>query len=307
MDPDLYTQMLTMEKKRSVRILSPAKINLFLQIIGKRPDGYHDLASLMCCISLYDEIVIKVGARGTSIVCSHPEVPQNETNLAYRAATLFLDTLKTSDGAEIILDKQIPVAAGLGGGSSNAAGVLLGLNHYFGDPFSRDQLMTMGLSLGADVPFFIFQKPALATGIGEKLEAYSGLPSNHILLVNPGVKVSTAEIYRNLNLRLTKCKKKLTNALLKNRGFDAALHLCNDLETVTASTYPEIHTIKEQLINYGALGALMSGSGPSVFGIFSDVETARNARDALARNTDWRLYLADLILDSGMRLYPFPY
>ena len=291
-----------MDNIRSLRILTPAKINLFLQIIGKRPDGYHDLNSLMCCISLYDEIVIHVGNWDTSIVCDQHDVPQDTSNLAHRAATLFLDTLKTSQGAEIILRKHIPMAAGLGGGSSNAAGVLLGLNHHFGDPFSRNQLMAMGLSLGADVPFFIFQTPALASGIGETLEAYPGLPANHILLVNPGFTVSTAEIYRNLNLRLTNCKKKITNALLKNRGFDAALHLCNDLETVTASTHPEIHSIKEKLTNYGALGALMSGSGPSVFGIFLEAETARHARDALARNSDWWVYLADLIVDSGIRV-----
>jgi 4-diphosphocytidyl-2-C-methyl-D-erythritol kinase len=289
-------------KKRSLRVLTPAKINLFLHIIGRRRDGYHDLASLMCCISLFDEVIMNFGVRGTSIVCSHPDVPENETNLAHRAASLFLDAMKLNDGVQIVLDKQIPVAAGLGGGSSDAAGVLLGLNHHFGEPFSRDQLMRMGLSLGADVPFFIFQKPALATGIGENLQAYSGLPRHHIILVNPGFKVSTAEIYRNLNLRLTKCKKKLTNALLKNRGFDAALHLCNDLETVTASAHPEIHTIKEQLKNRGALGALMSGSGPSVFGIFAGVESARSARDALASDTHWRLYLAEMVVDSGIRL-----
>ena len=291
-----------MVNNRSLRIFTPAKINLFLQITGKRSDGYHDLSSLMCCISLYDEMIIHVDDRDISVVCDHPDVPQNETNLAHRAATLFLDTLETSQGVEIVLKKRIPVAAGLGGGSSNAAGVLLGLNHHFGQPFSRNQLMAMGISLGADVPFFIFQKPALATGIGETLEAYCGLPANQILLVNPGFTVSTAEIYRNLNLRLTKCKKKFTNAHLKKSGFDAALHLCNDLETVTASIYPEINSIKEQLINYGALGALMSGSGPSVFGIFSEVETARHARDALSRDTDWWLYLADLIVDSGIRI-----
>ncbi|MBW2410550.1 MAG: 4-(cytidine 5'-diphospho)-2-C-methyl-D-erythritol kinase [Deltaproteobacteria bacterium] len=291
-----------MKHKRPLRILAPAKINLFLQIIGKRADGYHDLASLMCCVGLYDEIIISVGKHDTSVVCEHPEIPRDESNLAHRAATLFLDKLKTNQGAEIILKKRIPVAGGLGGGSSNAAAVLLGLNHHFDEPFSRDQLMAMGLALGADVPFFIFQKPALATGIGEILEAYTGLAPYHILLVNPGFSVSTAEIYRNLNLRLTKCKKKITNALLKNRGFDAALHLCNDLETVTASTYPEIHSIKEQLIKYEALGALMSGSGPSVFGIFSEIETARSARDALTRNSGWQVYLADLIVDSGIRV-----
>ena len=289
-----------MDNIRSLRIFAPAKINLFLQIVGKRQDGYHDLASLMCCINLYDEIDIRVGNQETSIVCEHPDVPRDESNLAHRAATLFLEKLETSQGAEIIIKKRIPVAGGLGGGSSNAAAVLLGLNQCFDEPFSRDQLMAMGLALGADVPFFIFQKPALATGVGEILEAYTGLAPYHILLVNPGFTVSTAEIYRNLNLRLTKCKKKITNALLKNRRFDAALHLCNDLETVTASTYPEIHSIKEQLLKYEALGALMSGSGPSVFGIFSEAETARNARDALVRNTGWQVYLANLIVDSGL-------
>jgi 4-diphosphocytidyl-2-C-methyl-D-erythritol kinase len=291
-----------MEKKSSLRIFTPAKINLFLQINARRADGYHDLASLMCCISLYDEILVEISDRATSVACSHPGVPQNETNLAHRAATLFLDALKTNAGAKIVLKKNIPVAAGLGGGSSNAAGILLGLNQYFGDPFSRDQLMHMGLSLGADVPFFIFQKPALATGIGEILEAYSGLPSHHILLANPGFTVSTAEIYRNLNLRLTKCKKKLTNALLKNRGFDAALHLCNDLETVTASSYPEIKTLKDQLINCGALGALMSGSGPAVFGLYDDIEKARQAKAALSRKVDGQLFLAEILVDSGITM-----
>jgi 4-diphosphocytidyl-2-C-methyl-D-erythritol kinase len=194
------------------------------------------------------------------------------------------------------------VAAGLGGGSSNAAGVLWGLNHHFGNPFTTDELISMGLSLGADVPFFLFQKPAIATGIGEKLQAYCGLDSFHILLINPGFTVSTSEIYRKLNLRLTKCKKKNTNTLLKSGGFDVGLHLCNDLETVTASTYPQIDFVKAQLINHGALGALMSGSGPSVFGIFSDVEKAKSVRDALSHNTQWRLYLADMILDSGIRI-----
>ena len=126
-----------MVNNRSLRIFTPAKINLFLQITGKRSDGYHDLSSLMCCISLYDEIIIHVDDRDISVVCDHPDVPQNETNLAHRAATLFLDTLETSQGVEIVLKKHIPVAAGLGGGSSNAAGVLLGLNHHFGQPFAN--------------------------------------------------------------------------------------------------------------------------------------------------------------------------
>ncbi len=292
-----------MKNKRSLRIFAPGKVNLFLQIVGKRKDGYHDLASLMCCISLYDEIAIRVGNQDTSVVCERPEVPQDESNLAHRAATLFLDKLKTNQGAEIILKKRIPVAGGLGGGSSNAAAVLLGLNHSFDEPFSREQLMAMGFALGADVPFFIFQKPALATGIGEILEAYTGLAPYHVLLVNPGFTVSTADIYRNLNLRLTKCKKKFTNALLKKRGFDAALHLCNDLETVTASIYPEIHSIKEQLIKYEALGALMSGSGPTVFGLYDNIEKARQTKAALSHKVDGQLFLAEIMVDSGITIF----
>jgi 4-diphosphocytidyl-2-C-methyl-D-erythritol kinase len=286
-----------------MRILSPAKINLFLQITGKRPDGYHDLISLMCCVSLYDEITLTVGARKTAIHCRHPQVPQNETNFAHRAATLFLKTLGKSEGVNIAIEKRIPVAAGLGGGSGNAAGVLLGLNHHYGYPFSREKLAAMGLLLGADVPFFIFQKPALATGIGEKLERFSGLFPFPVVLIFPAFSVSTGEVYRNLNLRLTKCKKKLRKAPLKKYGFKAALHLCNDLETVTASIYPEIVSAKKQLLNQGALGALMSGSGPTVFGIFSDLGKAKKARDTLSRNADWQIYLAEILVDSGITFW----
>jgi 4-diphosphocytidyl-2-C-methyl-D-erythritol kinase len=285
-----------------MKILSPAKINLFLQINHKRSDGYHDLASLMCCVSLYDEITLEFGTKRTQIRCCDPHVPQNESNLAHQAAVLFLTQLKKNEGVKITIKKRIPVAAGLGGGSSNAASVLLGLNRYYGQPFSTAQLMPMGLSLGADVPFFVFQKPAIATGIGEKLQAYSGLNPFPVLLIYPGFTVSTSEIFRKLNLRLTKCKKKLRNILLKKYDFNVALHLCNDLETVTASAYPEIDLAKEQLLNFGALGALMSGSGPAVFGIFSDVEKAKNARDALSHQINWRLFLTDMIVDSGVIL-----
>ena len=283
-------------------IKSPAKINLLLKVRRRREDGYHDIVSVMCLVGLFDRITLSFDTPTITVQCSDPRVPEDSSNLAYRAADLFMKKCGISDGVGITIKKVIPVAAGLGGGSSNAAGVLLGLNHYFGDPYSMDQLMAMGLSLGADVPFFLFQKPALATGIGDKLEAYSGLPSYQILLVNPGFTVSTAEIYRNLNLRLTKCKKKLTNALLKNRGFDAALHLCNDLETVTASSYPEIQTIKDQLINCGALGALMSGSGPTVFGLYDDIEKARQAKAALSHKVDGQLFLAEIMVDSGITM-----
>jgi 4-diphosphocytidyl-2-C-methyl-D-erythritol kinase len=278
-----------------MRILSPAKINLFLQITGKRPDGYHDLVSLMCCVGLYDTISLTFGVKETSVSCRHPEVPVDETNLAVAAASLFFKTLNKNEGVKIFIEKQIPVGAGLGGGSSNAAAVFLGLNRYYSYPFSPDKLISMGRSIGADVPFFIFRKPAIVSGIGDKLNAYQGLESFKILLVFPGFGISTAKVYKNLNLGLTNCKKKLRSFLLNKQSFDPGCHLCNDLEPTAASMYPVIFTVKEALLKHGALGALMSGSGSTVFGLFSDSDTAFKANCALAANDKWQLYLVDMI------------
>ena len=278
-----------------MKILSPAKINLFLQILGKRPDGYHDLISLMCCIGLYDTVSLTFGVKDITVSCDHPVVPENETNVAFGAADLFFKTLKKNEGVKISIKKQIPVAAGLGGGSSNAAAVFLGLNRYYGYPFSTEELMSMGLSIGADVPFFIFQKPAIASGIGEKLEAYQNLKNLKILLVFPGFSVSTADVYKKLNLGLTKCEKKLKSFLLNKQRFDPRYHLCNDLEAVTASEYPVIKTVKEALLNHGAQGTLMTGSGPTIFGLFSDSNAASKASNALFRTHKWEMHLADMI------------
>jgi 4-diphosphocytidyl-2-C-methyl-D-erythritol kinase len=278
-----------------MKIFSPAKINLFLQVLGKRSDGYHDLMSLMCCIGLYDTVSLTFGVKNIAVSCHHPGVPEDDKNLAFGAAHLFLKTLNKNEGVKIIIQKQIPVAAGLGGGSSNAAAVFLGLNRYYGYPFSTEELMSMGLSIGADVPFFIFQKPAIASGIGEKLEAYQNLKNLKILLVFPGFSVSTADVYKKLNLGLTKCKKKLKSFLLNKQRFDPRCHLCNDLEAVTASKYPVITTIKEALLNHGALGALMTGSGPTIFGLFSDSNAASRASQALFRIHKWETHLADMI------------
>ncbi|MGD8973531.1 MAG: 4-(cytidine 5'-diphospho)-2-C-methyl-D-erythritol kinase [Desulfobacterales bacterium] len=278
-----------------MRILSPAKINLFLQVTGKRPDGYHELFSLMCCVDLYDIIQLEFSGRDIQIKTNNAQIPLDVTNHAHKAATLFLNRLNRKDGLKISIEKNIPVAAGLGGGSSNAASVLLGLNRHYNFPLSRVDLMSMGRSIGADVPFFIFQKAAFATGIGEKLEAYEKPLPYCLLLIYPGIRVPTQEVYRNFNLRLTKCKKKLKKAPLKKSGFDASLHLCNDLESVTASNYPVINTIKEQLLKHGAVGALMSGSGPTVFGLFSDPGSARKAKDAFDPDIHVEIYLSKII------------
>jgi 4-diphosphocytidyl-2-C-methyl-D-erythritol kinase len=277
-----------------MKLLSPAKINLFLQVTGKRPDGYHELFSLMCCVNLCDTISLQFGLEGIWIESSHPQVPLDDTNLAHRAATVFFKALNVKDGLRIFIDKSIPVAAGLGGGSSNAASVLNGLNQHYGYPFTRNRLMSMGLGLGADVPFFLFGKPALASGIGEKLEAYPGPLPFHIVVVYPGFKVSTGEVFQNLNLGLTNCEKKIKKPFSIKIDFDPGVHLCNDLEIVTASEYPVITSIKEQLLIRGALGALMSGSGSAVFGLFSDYYTAVRAKQAINDSTRWDAFVCDI-------------
>jgi len=288
--------ILPYEKAKYMEILSPAKINLFLHITEKRANGYHDLVTLMCCVDLFDTVSLTFGVKDTKVSCAHTSVPEDETNLALIAARIFQKTLKNNEGVRIYIEKKIPVAAGLGGGSSNAGAVLLGLNRYYGFPFSKDELISMGLSIGADVPFFIFKKPAVASGIGEKLTSYHGLKKLKLLLVFPGFGVSTAEVYKSFNLGLTKCKKKLKHLFFNNHIFDPRYHLCNDLESVVISKYPIISVAREALLDSGATGALVSGSGPTVFGLFPDSDKAREAAHILSKHDKWQLYLADMMI-----------
>ena len=279
-----------------MKLLSPAKINLFLQIVGKRADGYHDLVTLMCCVGLYDIISLDFSAEEISVACTHPLVPQDHTNLAYRAAKLFLDHINSKEGVRITIEKQIPIGAGLGGGSSNAATVMLGLNRFYGHPLSRETLIRLGVVIGADVPFFIDQKPAIASGVGEILEPYSGLKPYTVILVFPGFSVSTAEMFKNINLRLTKYIEKTKISSFKNKGFDIERHLSNDFEDMAEEKYPEIAAIKNVLLKHGAIGALMSGSGSTVYGLFRDRRSAGKAYPAVCRRGSWQVFVADVIL-----------
>jgi 4-diphosphocytidyl-2-C-methyl-D-erythritol kinase len=292
-----------------MKLLCPAKINLFLHVTGRRADGYHDLFSLMCPVGLYDTLTMRFQGTGIRIRCPSPGVPEDASNLAFRAARLFFDHLEQSQGPlnqglEIDICKHIPVAAGLGGGSSNAAAVLLGLNRHFGQPFSLQALQAMALSLGADVPFFVLGTPALATGVGEVLTHVNNLPKFHVLLVNPGIRVSTATVFKHLNLALTKPQKISKDFFFKARKLDPARTLWNDLEMVTASLYPEIDSIKAALLANGADGALMTGSGPTVFGLFYDRQAAREAQEALSAKATWRLFLAESIDATGTASNP---
>ncbi len=292
------------KQTQSLKLPAPAKINLFLAVTGQRPDGYHDLISLMCAVKLHDTLSLSVtpGGNRVQVVCSHPDVPENEANLAWRAASLFMTNLKRRDTVTIAIEKRIPVAAGLGGGSSDAASVLHGLNRLYQRPFSIKALMAIGLTIGADVPFFVYGKPSVATGIGEKLEPVIELSPCPVLLVCPKISVSTRAVYKKLNLGLTKCEIKINNFVFGDRNFEVPYHLCNDLETVSISEYPVIQKAKQALLSEGARGALMSGSGPAVFGLFSDLATARSARRSLAGNEDWDVHLTDLNV-SGARVF----
>ncbi len=278
-----------------IRLRCPAKINLFLCVNYRRTDGYHDLTSLMCPVSLYDRLDISPGKGSIEVRCDHPDVPDDERNLAHQAALRFCARAGVPSSVTITLSKTIPVAAGLGGGSSDAAGVLLGLNRMFGAPFSRSTLMDIGKGLGADVPFFILEKPALAAGVGDLLTPVDWLPPRPVVLVNPGVKASTAAVYGGLNLALTKCKKKLRGTDFGNHIIDISKILCNDLESVTMAAHPEIGVIKKALTDLGAEGALMSGSGPTVFGLFSDMKRAERATMRLSEEPNWSARLVELL------------
>jgi 4-diphosphocytidyl-2-C-methyl-D-erythritol kinase len=275
-----------------IRKRSPAKINLCLRVLGRRPDGYHDIASLMQRISLCDEMTFHPAAKGIRVRCPDGSLPENDENIVYRAADAFFrQAARVAGGVDITLRKQIPIAAGLGGGSSNAATTLVTLNEIYGYPCTQAELMMIGLSLGADVPFFIFSSPAWAFGIGERLQTAEPLPSFALLLVNPGFALSTKMIYQNLNLRLTNetVHYSIPRFLTVH---DIAEGLFNDLETVSIGMHPVLADIKQRLISCGALGALMSGSGPTVFGIFETEQQALTARKALSAGSGWSVFRA---------------
>ena len=280
-----------------MKILSPAKINLFLEVTGKRPDGYHNLNTLMCCIGLSDSIRLTFEQKEISIRCAHPDVPENETNLAGRAAQLFFEHTGLGKGIHIDLEKNIPVGAGLGGGSSNAAAVLKGLNAFYGSVVSQKDLYAIGKSIGADVPFFIYGRPAFARGIGDILTPCDCIKSCPILLVYPSVAVSTAEVYKKLNLRLTKIKKINTKIVFELKwDKNIADQLFNDLEPVASEICPEIQEAKASLLMHDASAALMTGSGSAVFGLYEDIESAQKAYDAISRKRMWQLHLSRLIV-----------
>jgi len=293
-----------------IRRDTPAKINLILKVLRKRADGYHEIASLMQKIDLADEMEFREGDAGVRLSCPGSGLPEDSRNLVFRAAAMALaEAGEDKRGVDIILRKRVPTGAGLGGGSSNAAATLVAVNEMLGLGFDEDRLLAMGKRLGADVPFFIYSKAAggaaWAFGIGEVLRPAESLPNLWFLLVNPGFEVSTRQVYEGLGMTAEKDRKsgektELTNGptpfnmpVFNESGGpeNVAGRLENDLEAVTLKLHPELKDIKQKLLHYGALGSLMSGSGPTVFGIFRDEKDASRAAAEMKRD-GWSLFTA---------------
>lgn len=273
-------------------LAAPAKINLCLSVLGRCPDGYHDVDMLMQAVGLFDDVTVQRADTGVSVTCIAAGVPEGEGNIAWRAARLMLDRAEERTGLAVSIVKRIPVAAGLGGGSSDAAAVLVGCNRLLGLGWGREELARAGATLGMDVPFFLYGPTARARGRGEVLERLRPPARFWVLLANPGFETSTAWVYKNLNFGLTK-RVDCTNIPSLPAGKIAEM-LHNDLETVTAAAHPEIGEMERALLAEGALGARMSGSGPTVFGVFDTADACRRAAQALAPR-GWRLFPAETL------------
>jgi 4-diphosphocytidyl-2-C-methyl-D-erythritol kinase len=271
-----------------IKLKARAKINLGLDVIRRREDGYHEVRMVMQNIDLYDMIAIeKTSNKGIEILTNLSYLPTNEDNLIYKAAKLLIDEFAIENGVKINLNKHIPVAAGMAGGSADAAVVLQGINKMFGLGLCEKELMERGLKLGADVPYCIMRGTALSEGIGEILTPLPAAPYCQVLIAKPGISVSTKYIYENLHVdEITRHPdiNGIVEAIKEQNLIKIANKLENVLETVTVKKYPIIEEIKDFMKNRGALNALMSGSGPTVFGLYNEKEVAMKAYKELKQS-----------------------
>lgn len=288
---------------KEIRLKALAKINLGLDVVGKREDGYHEVRMIMQTIKLYDEIEIhKADKPGIRVKTNLQYLPVNENNLVYKAAQLLMDEFGISKGVSIKLRKVIPVAAGMAGGSSDAAAVLVGLNRMFELGLTKQELMKRGVKIGADVPYCVMRGTALAEGIGEKLTKLPPMPKCSLLIAKPGIHVSTKFVYSNLKADQLAEHPDIDGQIQALRDGDLrrlASLMGNVLETVTIPAYPVIGEIKEEMLNCGAAGAMMSGSGPTVFGLFEDKEQARAAYERLRRGSLARQVYLTRVFNNG--------
>lgn len=266
---------------------SYAKINLTLDVLGRRSNGYHDVRMIMQTLSLFDLLIMDKTRSGIRISTNLKYLPNNDKNIAYQAAQLFFNHTGIRGGLRLLIHKNIPVAAGLAGGSGNGAAVLTALNTLYGYPLNDSELAELACRLGADVPFCLTGGTALSEGIGEILTPIDGMRSTAVLLVKPQISVSTAMIYEKIDTAPIQTRPDTDFVIKSIRSYDLrgiAHGLCNVMEPVTAEMHPEIYRIKSKMLKDGALGAVMSGSGPTVFGLFDDDKKAKKSADSFCKH-----------------------
>ena len=277
----------------TISLKALAKVNLGLDVVRRREDGYHEVKMIMQTIHLYDRLDIrKMKEPGIQIQSNLSFLPVNENNLIYKAGKLLMDEFGITEGVSVKLDKRIPVAAGMAGGSTDAAAMLWGMNRLFSLKLSLEELMKRGVTIGADVPYCLMRGTALAEGIGEKLSPLPPMMKVPILIAKPQISVSTKFVYSNLKLDkdtvhpdIDQCIEDIRRGSLT----DLCAHMGNVLESVTIPAYPVIREIKEHMMENGAVGAMMSGSGPTVFAVYDDMKSAQSVSDTL-RNKGYESY-----------------
>lgn len=272
----------------NISLKALAKINLGLDVVRRRDDGYHEVRMIMQTINLFDRLEIKkIKESAIKIHTNLFFLPVNENNLVYKAAKLLIDEFGIQEGVSVGLTKKIPVAAGMAGGSTDAAAMLFGMNRLFGLGLSKKQLMERGVKIGADVPYCIMRGTALAEGIGDKLSPLPAMVKCPVLIAKPQISVSTKFVYQNLKLDDKTGHPDIDRLIedIRNKDLKAVSdHMGNVLESVTIPNYPVISQIKEQMMDSGAVGSMMSGSGPTVFGLFDDSRTAQLAFGKIKRS-----------------------
>ena len=288
-----------------MRLRALAKINLGLDVLGRREDGYHELRMIMQTINMYDQLDMEISEEpGIRITTNLPYVPVNQNNLVYRAANMLLEEFQIKEGLTVDLQKMIPVAAGMAGGSSDAAAAMIGVNRLFQLGLSVKDLMERGVKIGADVPYCLLRGTALAEGIGDKLRALPACPDCYVLIGKPCISVSTKFVYENLHANELKSHPRIDemlDAIQWHNLYKMADLMENVLETVTIPQYPIIEEIKNHMKEHGALNAMMSGSGPTVFGLFDDKTLAEQACEALRESRLARTVFLTTVFNNGGR------
>ena len=286
-----------------MRLRALAKINLGLDVIRKREDGYHEVRMIMQTINMYDQLEIDIKEEpGISITTNLPFIPTNENNLVYKAAKLLMDEFHIEKGITVELQKFIPVAAGMAGGSSDAAATMIGMNRLFGLGLTVRQLMERSVSIGADVPYCLLRGTALAEGIGEKLRPLPPCPNCYVLIGKPSISVSTKFVYEKLdagNIEEHPDIDRILEGLQWHNLNKISENMGNVLESVTIPAYPIIEEIKNHMKEHGAVNAMMSGSGPTVFGLCDDKMVAERACEALRESHLARTVFLTTVFNNG--------